>query len=61
MAQKNLKIFLVFEIISFEPGSTNSHNPEQDTCHWQSVCYEAILRVTISVSEIFINQVFSES
>ena len=61
MEQKNLKIFLVFEIIAFEPGSTNSHNPEEDTCHWQSVCYEATPRVSISVTETFINQIFSES
>ena len=38
MEQKNVKKFLVFRIIAFEPGSTNSHNPEQDTCHWQSIC-----------------------
>ena len=34
MEQKKLKMFLVFKIIAFEPGSTNSHNPEEDTCHW---------------------------
>ena len=33
MEQKNLKIFLVFKIIAFEPGSKNSHNTEEDTCH----------------------------
>ena len=25
--------FLLFKIIAFEPASTNSHNPEQVTCH----------------------------
>ena len=44
MEQKKLKKFLVFKIIAFEPGSTNSHNPEQDTCHWQSICYQPTLR-----------------
>ena len=53
MEKKNLKIFLVFKKISFEPGSTSSHNPERDTCHWQSICYEATLRVNISLREIF--------
>ena len=38
MEQKVLKMFLVLEIIAFEPGSTNSHNPEEDTCDWQSIC-----------------------
>ena len=33
--KKNQKKFLVFKKIAFEPVSTNSHNPEQDTCHWQ--------------------------
>ena len=46
-------MFLVFEIIAFEPGSTNSHNPEQDTCHWQSICYEGTLRFKISLNEIY--------
>ena len=34
----NEKEFLVFKITAFEPGSTNSHNPEQDTCHGESIC-----------------------
>ena len=34
MEQKNVKNLLVFQIIAFEARSTNSHNPEQDTCHW---------------------------
>ena len=47
MEQKYAKMFLVFKIIGFEPGSTNSHNPEERTCHWQSICYQAILRFNI--------------
>ena len=53
MEQKNLKMFLVLKIIAFEPGSTNSHNSEEDTCHCQSICYQTTLRVIISLREIF--------
>ena len=53
MEQKNQKIFLVLKIIAFESGTTNSHNCENDTCHWQSMCYETALRFNISLREIF--------
>ena len=53
MEQKNLKKLLVLKIIAFESGTTNSHNPEQDICHWQSMCYETPLRFNISLREIF--------
>ena len=45
--KKNQAKFLVFKIIAFEPGSTNSHILEQDTSHWQSICYQATLRFKI--------------
>ena len=31
----------------------NLHNPEQDICHWQSMCYETPPRFNISLREIF--------
>ena len=34
-------------------GSTDSHNPEQDICHWQPMCYETPLEFNISLREIF--------
>ena len=34
MEQKNEKKFLLFKIIAFEPGSSNSDNIEEDTCLW---------------------------
>ena len=34
MEQKNQKKFLLFKIIAFEPGSSNSDNIEEDTCVW---------------------------
>ena len=53
MERKNEWKFLVLEIIAFECGTTNFHNPEQDTCHWHSMCYETPLRNNISLREIF--------
>ena len=53
MEQKNLKKLLVLKILAFESGTRNSHNPEQDICHWQSMCYETPLRFNISLREIF--------
>ena len=53
MEQKNEKKLLLLKIIAFESGKANSHNPEQDICHWQSICYETHLRFNISLREIF--------
>ena len=53
MKQKNRKELLVLNIIPFESGTTNSQNPEQDNCHWQSMCYETPLRFNISLREIY--------
>ena len=53
MEHKNQKKFLVLKIIAFESGKANSHNPEQDICHWMSMCYETHLRFNISLREIF--------
>ena len=53
MEQKYLDKLLVLKIIAFESETTNSHNPEQDICHWQSMCYETPLRFNISLREIF--------
>ena len=53
MEQKNLKKLLVLKIIAFQSGSTDSHNPEQDICHWQPMCYETPLGFNILLREIF--------
>ena len=53
MEQGNLKKFLVLKIIAFELRTTNSQNPEQDNCHWQSMCYERSLTFNISLRAIF--------
>ena len=49
MEVKNQKKFLVFKISASESESTNSHNPKQDTGHWQSMCYQATPRFKISL------------
>ena len=53
MEQKNQKKLLLLKIIAFESRKANSHNPEQDICHWMSMCYETHLRFNISLREIF--------
>ena len=53
MEQQNQKKFLVLKIIAFESETANSHNREQHTCHWQSMCYETPLRFNISLREIY--------
>ena len=53
MEQKNPKMFLVLKIIAIEPGSTNSHNPQENTCHCQSICYQATLRFKMSLREAY--------
>ena len=53
MEQNNEKKFLVLEILAFESGTTNSHNPKIHTCPWESMCYETPVRFNISLREIF--------
>ena len=53
MKQKNRKKLLGLNVIPFELGMTNSPNPEQETCHWQSMCYKTAPRFNISLKEIF--------
>ena len=50
--QKILKKLLVLKIIAFESGTTNSHNPVKDNCHWHSMCYETPLKINISLREM---------
>ena len=53
MKQKNQKNWLVLKIIEFQSGTANSHNLEEDICHWQSMSYETNLRFNISLRERF--------
>ena len=53
MEQKNQNKVLLLKIIAFACGTKNFHNLEEDTCHWQSVCYETPLRFNMSLREIF--------
>ena len=51
--QKAQKKFFVFTIIVFEYGAANSHNPEHDTFHPQSIFQQTSLRFQISIKETF--------
>ena len=44
---------MVLEISLFEPGSTNSDNPEDDTCHCQSISYQATIRFNMPLMEVY--------
>ena len=48
-----MKKLLVLNIIAFELRTRNSHTPEQDNCHSQSMCYKTPRRLNISLREIF--------
>ena len=53
MEQKNQKKILAFKKFALDFGSTNSRILEQDTCHWQSICYQATLRFNISLRVVY--------
>ena len=53
MEQKNQENLLLLKIIAFELGKANSNNPDNDICHWQSICYKTHLRFNISLREMF--------
>ena len=53
MEQENPKKFFEFKILVSEQGSTNSHILEQDTCHWQSICYQATQRFNMLLSDVY--------
>ena len=52
MGKKNQKNFFVLKINAFESWTRNSHNPKRDTSLWQSMCYETLLRLNISLRKI---------
>ena len=53
MQQKNPKKLFLFKKIAFEQGSTNSHIPEEDTCYWQSICYQSTQRFNMSLRIVY--------
>ena len=53
MEQENPKKILVFKIIAFEAGSTNSHILKQDSCHWQSICYQGTRIFKIPLKQVY--------
>ena len=57
MHRKIEKIFLVSEIIASEMAAVNCLYYEGNTCHGQSMPSETVLRLCISVREIFSNAI----
>ena len=53
MEEENLEKYLVLKRSAFESGTRKSQNPEQENCHWQTMCYETPLVFNFSVREIF--------
>ena len=53
MKQENPEKFFEFKIFVSEEGSTNSHILEQDTCHWQSIHYQATQRFNMSLRDVY--------
>ena len=53
MEQENPEKLSEFKILVSEQGSTNSHILEQDTCHWQSICYQATQRFNMLLSDVY--------
>ena len=57
--KKNLeKKFFVSEIIASEDLAINCLCYPENTCHWQSICEQTVLRFCISLREIFSNRIF---
>ena len=51
--QENPKKVLVFKIIAFEVGSTNSLFLGERTCPWQSICYQVTPKFEILLIEVY--------
>ena len=53
MQQKIDKKFFLFETISSELVTLNCLYKEENTCHRHSVCWEIVLRFSMSLTETF--------
>ena len=58
MEKKNEEKFVVLKITPFESGTKKSQKLEQDTCHWQTICYETPPRFNMSLTDIFSKSCF---
>ena len=52
-ATKELERVFFLKIIAFVSATSNSQHLDHDTCHWQSMCYETLLRFNTSLREKF--------
>ena len=53
MQQKIQKKFFLFETIASELVTLNCLYKEENTCHRHSVCWEIVLRFSMSLTETF--------
>ena len=51
------KKFFVFHIIAFEYVVLNCCYQEENTCHWQSMCSQTVLRFILSLKETVCNSI----
>ena len=49
MEQKNQNKVAFFKILALEPESANPDILEQDTSHWQSICFQATLTFNVAL------------
>ena len=48
----------VFEIKAFEVAAENSAYCGRNTCHWQSMCQQTVLRFMIRIKQSFPNLIY---
>ena len=51
-------MFRVFEIMVFEHDDGISFYYDNNTCDWQSMCYQTVLRFHIWLKEMFSNDIY---
>ena len=61
MEQKNQKKVAFFKIIALEPESANPDILEQDTSHWQSICFQATLTFNVALEGSIFQSRFAQT
>ena len=56
--KKKEEKFEVLKITASESEKKKTNKPEQDTSHWQTICYETPRRFNMSLTDIFSKSCF---